>query len=242
MTFSWLETILAASVICVSVWISGLGGHCDKRLQSFSISGGLYCANHRASVCGARPHPAAGRMPSRAARLCEPRSQRLRRRRFAPSTRPWRARAQLVSLTHSFSPLGMERGMLARPRLRRSWLRRQPPQEPPLRHAGLTALPWPLTRPASRPSALAAQQHPCPARFLVLCHSSSVHSPLRTCNSALYQALSALPANIQHLKPWVMLYSLHGCYIALIPVLYSWSMCFIAGCYIAPGICMCHIA
>ena len=48
---------------------------------------------------------------------------------------------RLSSLSHThggFSPSGMERGMLARPRLRRSWRSRQ---RPPLRNTGLTALP-----------------------------------------------------------------------------------------------------
>ena len=80
----------------------------------------------------------------------------------------------------SQSPSGMERGMLARPRLRRSWRSRgpgDPTRDPavlaiPLRHTGLTALPWlgppagPLPRPA--PSALAAPPRQCPARFRVL--------------------------------------------------------------------------
>ena len=54
-----------------------------------------------------------------------------------------------VSLPHSFSPSGWNGECISRPRLRRSWRTRH---RPPLRHTGLTALPWP--RPA--PSALAA--------------------------------------------------------------------------------------
>ena len=50
-----------------------------------------------------------------------------------------------LSLPHSFSPSGVERGMLTRPRLRRSWRSRH---RPPLRHTGRDspALPWRLQR------------------------------------------------------------------------------------------------
>ena len=85
--------------------------------------------------------PDAFRVPRAPGRVRRPHSQRLRRRRS-------RLRAPLVvSLPHSFSPSGMERAMLARPRLprRRSWRSRLLPRGP-LRHtpAGLTALPWSL--------------------------------------------------------------------------------------------------
>ena len=102
-------------------------------------------------------------MPSRAARSRVPRSQRLRRRRFAP---PRRLVPRVSSLSLSFSPSWSgecSRGLgCAGP----GFSATDPHSGT---RVGLTAaalrLPWPLARPA--PSALAAPPHQCPAHFRV---------------------------------------------------------------------------
>ena len=135
-------------------------------------------ANHAVSstrVVPARVLPPAGRLPARPALQCHATScfaAGASRHPHDPGAPVPRLSSSSFSLSRSFSLSGMERGMLALPRLRRSWRSRH---RTPLRHTGLTALQWPLARPA--PSALEAPQHQCPARFQVLrpvCISLSV--------------------------------------------------------------------
>ena len=101
----------------------------------------------------------------------------------------------VASLKDSFSPSCIDnaRAASAAPVLA------IPPPTPtvraPLRHTGLTALPWPLA-----PSALAAPPHQCPARFRVL-SVPSVHSPVRTCDSArCSQRIACLPHRLARVR------------------------------------------
>ena len=198
-------------VFCISVSLFSVKtGSASSPIAFLRASHGL------PDSCGALPHPASGRMPSRASRCRGPNSQRLRRRRCAPPIRFRRPSALLiVSLPHSFSPSGMERGMhiaaSAAPVLA------IPPPIPTLHrygagnayrclgcagpgdpatdpHSGirdsgsLSGPPLAALRPA--PLALAAPQRQCPARFRVLC---LVCIPL-SIPPILLSALSALPA------------------------------------------------
>ena len=151
----------------------------------------LFCANHTVSIdsCAASPHPAASWMPSRAARFCVPRSQRLRRRLFAPLTRPWawRPRSPFV-VSPSFSQLltlGYGAGN-ARAASAAQVLAIQPPT--PTHTFGTHCPPMAAPRPA--PSALEAPQRQCPALFRVQC---LVCIPLSV-PPILLSAISALPA------------------------------------------------
>ena len=138
---------------------------------------------------GARPHPAAGRMPPRAARFRVPRSQRLRRRRLAPPTRPGRPCAPLaVSLSYSqLLTLGCGAG-IARAASAAPVLAIPPPI--PTQAYGTHCPPMAALQPA--PSALAAPPHQCPARFRALC---LVCTPSPNPGpTILLSALSALPA------------------------------------------------
>ena len=132
----------------------------DRLLCSIQRSWFRYHKTHLASIslflrepcsllnsCGARPHPAAGRMPCRAARssfACHsPSGFAAGASRHPHDPGAPVPRLSSLALSHRFSPSGMERGMLARPRLRRAWRSRHRPSLR-VRHTGLTALPWPL--------------------------------------------------------------------------------------------------
>ena len=128
------------------------------------------------------PAPASGRTPPRATRSRVPRSQRLRRRRFAPPLRPPDVSSRAVSLSNSFSPSGWNGECIAASAARRHG---DPATDP---HSGTRdSLPslWPLRGQRLR-------RHQCPARYPG--PLPSVHSPLHLSDSALlFQRVACLP-------------------------------------------------
>ena len=131
----------------------------------------------------------------------------------APQCSAYRLFQAPRALTDSFSPSGMERGMLARPRLRRSWRsrhrpplrphtghrRRRPHCPPDHGHPGGAA-----PRPGPAPSALAAPPRQCPARIRVLCLVCIPLSvpPIPRLLSLCFQRFAALPAAPTESEQW----------------------------------------